>query len=275
MLKQSQSPYGYKNLLVFKKAEELQMSCTGLTSVFPKTKTLIALADQMDRSARSVKQNIVEGWKRNSTKEYYEFLGFSIGANAELEEDCMDICKGIYPELKGIKGVMGAVSEKGAMGERGAHSSLPISSLSALASHASNSLTPSPLTHSTPSSPLSRSAHSISISSSASSSHSTPSAPFSLSDIEKLPFYPLNPSLPPIIQLKLCCKEINFLLAKLQKSLEEKMTAEHTLSAADRFKKSQTHQNKDKEWYEKTLADQGFARLENGRIIKKEQEQNR
>ena len=83
------------------------MSCTGLTSVFPKTKTLIALADQMNRSARSVKQNIVEGWKRNSTKEYYEFLGFSIGANAELEEDCMDIWKGIYPELKGIKGVMG------------------------------------------------------------------------------------------------------------------------------------------------------------------------
>ena len=91
------------------------MSCTGLTSVFPKTKTLIALADQMNRSARSVKQNIVEGWKRNSTKEYYEFLGFSIGANAELEEDCMDVWKGVYPELKGIKGVMGAVSEKGGL----------------------------------------------------------------------------------------------------------------------------------------------------------------
>src|SRR3990167_3962808 len=232
MIKQSQSPYGYKNLLVFKKAEELQLSCTALTGVFPKIKTLIALADQMNRSARSVKQNIVEGWKRNSTKEYYEFLGFSIGANAELEEDCMDIWKGIYPELKGIKGVMGAVSEKGAMGEKG-----------------------------TPSTPLSSfSAH----------------TPFSsLSDIEKLPFYPFNPSLPPVIQLKLRAKELNFLLSKLQKSLEEKMTAEHTLSAADRFKKSQTHQNKDKDWYEKTLAKQGFARMENGLIVKKEQEQNR
>ena len=231
MLKQSQAPYGYKNLLVFKKAEELQMSCTGLTSVFPKTKTLIALADQMNRSARSVKQNIVEGWKRNSTKEYYEFLGFSIGANAELEEDCMDVWKGVYPELKGIKGVMG---------ERG----IP----SAPSSHSATSKPSSLLSH---------------------------SAPLSPSDIEKLPFYPLNSSLPPIIQLKLRCKEINFLLSKLQKSLEDKMTAEHTLSAADRFKKSQTHQNKDKDWYEKTLADQGFARLENGKIIKKEQEQNR
>src|SRR3989338_2892557 len=154
MIKQSQSPYGYKNLLVFKKAEELQLSCTALTGVFPKHKTLSALADQMDRSARSVKQNIVEGWKRNSTKEYYEFLGFSIGANAELEEDCMDVWKGIYPELKGIKGVMGAVSEKGAMGERGipsAHFESPSSS--------SNSIRSTFVSHSTPSTLSSFSAH--------------------------------------------------------------------------------------------------------------------
>ena len=264
MLKQSQSPYGYKNLLVFKKAEELQMSCTGLTSVFPKTKTLIALADQMNRSARSVKQNIVEGWKRNSTKEYYEFLGFSIGANAELEEDCMDIWKGIYPELKGIKGVMG---------ERGIPSapltSSSYSTHSKSSSPSSNSIRSTFVSNSTPSSPSSLSSFS------AHTPFSSHSAPLSLSDIDKLPFYPLNPSLPPVVQLKLRCKEINFLLSKLQKSLEEKMIAEHTLSAADRFKKSQIHQNKDKEWYEKTLADQGFTRMENGRIIKKEQEQNR
>src|SRR3989338_3594095 len=222
MIKQSQSPYGYKNLLVFKKAEELQLSCTALTGVFPKIKTLIALADQMNRSARSVKQNIVEGWKRNSTKEYYEFLGFSIGANAELEEDCMDIWKGIYPDLKGKMGVTG---------ERG--------------------------THSTPSTSSSLLAH---------------FTPLSLSDIEKLPFYPLDSSLPPVVRLKLRCKELNFLLSKLQKSLEDKMTAEHTLSTADRFKKSQINQHKNKDWYEKTLADQGFARMENGLIVKKEQE---
>jgi len=266
MIKQSQSPYGYKNLLVYQKAEELQLSCSALTHSFPKHKTLSALADQMDRSARSVKQNIVEGWKRNSTKEYYEFLGFSIGANAELEEDCMDVWKGVYPELKGIKGVIGAVSEKGVMGERGtpsAHSKPPSSS--------SNSIRSTFVSHSTPSSPLSRSAHSISISSSVSSSLLAHFTPLSLSDIDKLPFYPFNPSLPPVIQLKLRCKELNFLLSKLQKSLEEKMTAEHTLSAADRFKKSQAKQTKDKDWYEKTLADQGFARLENGRIVKKEQ----
>ncbi|TAN58530.1 four helix bundle protein [Patescibacteria group bacterium] len=229
----------------------MQTSCTALTVIFPKAKTLIALADQMDRSARSVKQNIVEGWKRNSTKEYYEFLGFSIGANAELEEDCMDIWKGIYPGLMGVKGVMGAVSEKGAMGERGATHSSHFTPSFPLASYS-----PSALSTTLPS----FSAH---------TPFSSPSSPLSLSDIEKLPFYPLNPSLPPVVQLKLRCKELNFLISKLQKSLEDKMTAEHTLPAADRFKKSQIHQRKDKDWYEKTLADQGFARLANGRIVKK------
>lgn len=108
-LRQSNDPQGYKKLLVYKKAGELQSECAKLTAQFPKDKTLVALADQMDRSARSVKQNIVEGWMRNSTKEYYEFLGFSIGANAELEEDCDDIIKGVYDQmgLKGLTGEMG------------------------------------------------------------------------------------------------------------------------------------------------------------------------
>lgn len=100
-LRVSHDTYGYKKLLVYRKAEEIQDACAKYTATFPREKTLIALADQMDRSARSVKQNIVEGWKRNSTREYYDFLGFSMGANAELEEDCDDILRGIY---KGIKG---------------------------------------------------------------------------------------------------------------------------------------------------------------------------
>ena len=118
-LKQSTNPYGYKNLLVYKKAEALQSECARCTSHFPPfshsahSKTISALADQMDRSARSVKQNIVEGWKRNSTKEYHQFLGFSLGANAELEEDCNDIIKGVY---KGIEWEKGDKREKGEKG---------------------------------------------------------------------------------------------------------------------------------------------------------------
>lgn len=106
-IKQSKTQYGYRYLLVYKKAEELQAACSELTGFFPNTKTTAALADQMNRSARSVKQNIVEGWKRNLTYEYYQFLGYSIASNAELEEDCNDIIRGIYLELKGLMGERG------------------------------------------------------------------------------------------------------------------------------------------------------------------------
>ena len=207
MLKEARKIYGYKDLLVYKKAEELQKECSLLTSHFPHSshsiplKTLYALADQMNRSARSVKQNIVEGWKRNSTKEYYEFLGFSIGACAELEEDCDDIWKGFYPDLMGIKGIMGEkgneeiIEKNETTGERGTPSA--------------------PSTFSSP------------------SSLSTPLIPF---DIEKIPFYPLDKSLPPVVQLKLRCKELNFLLEKLQKALVLKMENEKTMSANDKLK---------------------------------------
>ncbi len=218
MLKPSRQPYGFKNLLAYKKAEELQMECSRLTSQFPRQKTLIALADQMDRSARSAKQNIVEGWKRNSTQEYYDFLGFFIGANTELEEDCNDIWKGMYPGLMGIRGVMGK------MGERG-----------------------------TPSIPL------------------NPLNPF---DIEKLPFYPLNKNLPPVVQLKLRAKELNYLLSQLQKSLENKMDQEKTLSSGDAARKHLQAQQQNQKLSEDFLEQYGLERLENGQVIKKTNENN-
>jgi len=184
-LRKSNAPYGYKKLLVYTKAEELQRACATLTSHFPRSKTLYALADQMDRSARSVKQNIVEGWKRNSTKEYYEFLGFSLGANAELEEDCNDIIKGVY-EMGGR-----GITRKGVMGERGV---------------------------------------------------------MGIDEVERLPFYPLNPLLPPLVQLKLRCKELDMLLSKLQSSLENKMSTEHGLSLSDKLHRAAERERAHDEW---------------------------
>lgn len=200
MLKPHRDPYGYKNLLVYKKAEELQAECRKLTGRFPKTKTMVDLANQMDRSARSVKQNIVEGWKRNSTDEYHTFLGFSIAANAELEEDCKDIWNGVYPELENIKGIMG---EEGRRGLK----------------------------------------------------------------LNGLRFYPLDKTLPPVVQLYLRCRELNLLIEKLQKSLVQKMSKEHTMSARDKFAMRGQRIQKENEWLDKQLEEQGFVRLENGKWI--------
>lgn len=207
MIKQTLDSYGYKKLLVYKKADELQSETSRLTTLFcpsrymPHLKTLFSLSDQMVRSARSTKQNIVEGWKRNSTSEYYTFLGYSIASNAELEEDCNDIISGKYPQLMGIKGIMG---ERGEMGE-----------------------------------------------------------------VEKLPFYPLDTRLPPIVQLKLRCKEVNFLLDRLQQSLLKKMEEDKTLSVGDRVARGRAQEHGVDKWYEQFLAEQGFVQLDNGRVVKK------
>ncbi len=197
-LRVSSNPYGYRELLVYQKAEALQGACAVFTATFPREKTPVALADQMDRSARSVKQNIVEGWKRNSTKEYYDFLSFAIGANAELEEDCNDIIKGFY------KGIEWGKGEK-----------------------------------------------------------------WGIQEVERLPFYPLQPHLPLLVQLKLRCKELNLLFKKLQDSLSGKMQAEHTMSSADKFASSVKKSKSEDDWYEKTLSEQGLIRLPNGRIVPK------
>jgi four helix bundle protein len=200
MLRQTRDSYGYKKLLVYKKADEIQSETSHLTSLFcpsgysPHSKTLLSLSDQMVRSARSTKQNIVEGWKRNSTAEYYTFLGYSIASNAELEEDCNDIIAGKYPELMGKKGIMG---------ERG-----PINPIK---------------------------------------------SPLSLLEVEKLSFYPLDVHLPPIVQLKLRCKEVNFLFDRLQKSLIDKMEKDHNLSQQDRVKQNKIQVKKEDEWLEKFM----------------------
>jgi four helix bundle protein len=126
MIQPPRNSYGYRNLLVYKKAEELQLALAKFISeerCFKTEKTLVALADQMERSARSTKQNIIEGWKRNSTPEYYQFLGYAVASNAELEADCTDICIGIY-ESKGLKGVE--------RGEKGQIESVPFYPLNPL-----------------------------------------------------------------------------------------------------------------------------------------------
>lgn len=229
MLKPHRKPYGYKELLVYKKAEALQKETEELARRFPKTKTFIDLADQMNRSARSGKQNIVEGWKRNTTKEYYDFLGFSLAAVAELEEDCDDMIRGVHSELMRTKGIMG---ERGTRGEKGTHPTLSTPPV-----HSSH---PTPRTPSTP-------------------QHYQPHYPpqsrcafFSLSEIEKIPFYPLDPSLPPVIQLKLRAKELGYLIERLQKSLEQKMSQENTMDSKSKFRVLKQQKQKEIE-FEKEL----------------------
>lgn len=84
-------PEGYKELLVYKRAAELQDFIYRITENFPINER--RRREHMRDSARSVKQNIVEGWKRETTRQYIDFLSFSFGSLGELKEDGEDCSK--------------------------------------------------------------------------------------------------------------------------------------------------------------------------------------
>lgn len=84
-------PEGYKELLVYRRAEELRDFVFKMTENFPYDER--RRKEHLRDSSRSVKQNIVEGWKRSTTKEYYDFLSFSLGSLAEIKEDGEDSLK--------------------------------------------------------------------------------------------------------------------------------------------------------------------------------------
>lgn len=210
----NRDPEGYRKLLAYQKACELQIFTNEFVKNLPKTKTFFDLADQMSRSGRSGSKNIVEGWKRNSTKEYFDFLGFAIGAVEELKDDAADIATGVYSELMGLKGSMGQ------MGERG-----------------------TPLALLVPLSPISR------------------------LELDKLKFYPLDKTLPPIIKLFLRAKELNFLLNQLQKSLDVKMDQDHTKPVSQRIRENWQVDKKNDEEFKKYLDSLGIKRLLNGKMV--------
>jgi four helix bundle protein len=84
------NPTGYKYLAIYKNAEIIEQLTRKITSKFKILESRMKV--QMNDAARSFKVNIVEGWRRPTTKEYLEFLGFSEGSLAELTdntEDCL------------------------------------------------------------------------------------------------------------------------------------------------------------------------------------------
>ena len=72
----------WKNLKVWQKAHELVLQIYKVTSKFPKEE-IYGLTNQIRRASASVPANVVEGYSRNSTKEYIKFL---FNARGSLEE---------------------------------------------------------------------------------------------------------------------------------------------------------------------------------------------
>jgi four helix bundle protein len=73
---------GYKNLLVWQIADDLAKKIYKITNKFP-TNELYGIISQLKRASLSVPLNIVEGYARNSKKEFHQFLKIALGSVAE------------------------------------------------------------------------------------------------------------------------------------------------------------------------------------------------
>ncbi len=95
---------GYHKLLVWQRSRELVKLIYKYTAEFPKSEEF-GLKGQLRRAAVSVVLNLVEGYRRNSTKEFLYFLSNAVASVAEVEaawELCLDlgfISEEIYKEV--------------------------------------------------------------------------------------------------------------------------------------------------------------------------------
>ena len=92
MVYQPKNPVGYRILLTWKQAGGIYGRAKDFTRNYLDGIPDRRLVAHINDSARSVQRNIEEGFKRATTKEYVQFLGFSRGSLEEL--------KGDFEELK-------------------------------------------------------------------------------------------------------------------------------------------------------------------------------
>lgn len=74
----------YRDLQVWRAAVELAVDCYNETKCFPISETY-GITSQIRRSSASIAANIAEGYGRESTATYIQFLRISQGSTKELE----------------------------------------------------------------------------------------------------------------------------------------------------------------------------------------------
>lgn len=74
----------FKDLTVWQKSMDFVESVYILAKKLPK-KEIYGLSDQLRRAVISIPSNIAEGFGRNSTKEYIQFLYIALGSASEAE----------------------------------------------------------------------------------------------------------------------------------------------------------------------------------------------
>lgn len=105
------NPLGYKVLRTYQQGEEVYKLVKEFTSKYLHPIADSRLIGHMNDSGRSVPRNIAEGYGRDNTKQYCEFLGFSFGSLLELLEDCLELEKDIKERRRKTKDNQGALRD--------------------------------------------------------------------------------------------------------------------------------------------------------------------
>ena len=93
---------------------ELTKDLYGLTEAFP-DKEKFGLINQIRRGAISVPSNIAEGWGRNSTGNFIQFLNIAKGSLCEIETQVI-LATGLgYCKEKDVKPISESINELGKM----------------------------------------------------------------------------------------------------------------------------------------------------------------
>ena len=74
----------FRDLIVWQRAVQMSVALYRLTAGFPREE-LYGLSSQLRRAGVSVASNIAEGYGRQSTGEYKQFLGMARGSNMEVQ----------------------------------------------------------------------------------------------------------------------------------------------------------------------------------------------
>lgn len=104
---------GYKNLITWKKADELARKVYLESKKFPKDE-LYGMTSQLRRAAISVPTNIVEGYGRQGKNELRQFVRIALGSLSETEyllEFCFNLkylSRDAYDELEKLRKDTGA-----------------------------------------------------------------------------------------------------------------------------------------------------------------------
>lgn len=75
----------YHNITAYQKAKILAKQVISLSDQLPKSRAYDAIYLQLVRSSTSIGANLVEGYGRNNSGEYRQFLGIARGSSLESE----------------------------------------------------------------------------------------------------------------------------------------------------------------------------------------------